>query len=109
MDRTAKYSFTLDDLRSTVDDWLRKLQQLVDLPKYVEREVKNLERIEPENGSSDAVFVGWQPTPSGKVFGLYNIIAENHRLYRSTVSEKTLLEEHLNVPPAPPKENNGGD
>jgi hypothetical protein len=106
MDRIAKYSFSLDELRCKARDWLAKLRQFGRISDYVGREYQNLERINPENASSDAVFAGWQPTPGGKVLGLYNVTAENHRLYRSTVSEKTLLQEHLNVPPAAPRENN---
>jgi hypothetical protein len=51
--------------------------------------------------ASDAEFVGWQKTPTGEVFALYNVMAKQHPLYRSTVSEETLRANHLGVPPPP--------
>jgi hypothetical protein len=53
---------------------------------------------------SDAEFVGWQKTPTGEVFALYNVKAKQHPLYHSTVSEKTLRANHLGVPPPPPRQ-----
>lgn len=52
----------------------------------------------------DAQFVGWQKTPAGEVFALYSILSENSPLCHSTVSEKTLREQKLNIPrtPSPP-------
>jgi hypothetical protein len=47
---------------------------------------------------SDAEFIGWQKTPTGEAFALYNITAEKHPLYHSTVSEKTLLKLNLQIP-----------
>jgi hypothetical protein len=56
--------------------------------------------------NSDAEFIGWQNTPTGEVFALYNITAEKHPSYHSTVSEKTLLELNLKVPQIPSVFNN---
>jgi hypothetical protein len=39
--------------------------------------------------------------PSGETFVLYNVTATNHPLYGSTVLEKTLRLQHLQVPPTP--------
>ncbi|MGB2869501.1 MAG: hypothetical protein WBD36_13685 [Bacteroidota bacterium] len=50
---------------------------------------------------SDAEFLGWQKTPSGEQFALYNVTAEQHPLYRSTVSEQTLRRENLEIPSTP--------
>jgi len=51
--------------------------------------------------NSDAVFIGWQNTPSGDVFPLYNVTAKNHPLYCSTVSDQTLREHNLKIPQTP--------
>jgi hypothetical protein len=71
----------------------------------------NLSQGESSNSDSterrqndDAVFVGWQKTPSGKVFALYNVIAESHPLHGSTVTEPTLREHNLPIPQTPPPE-----
>jgi len=48
---------------------------------------------------SDASFLGWQETGSGKAFALHVVTAPNHPLRGSTVSEKSLLKLDLQVPP----------
>jgi hypothetical protein len=50
---------------------------------------------------ADAVFLGWQRTPTGKAFAIYNIIAQNHPLCHSTVSASTLRKLGLKIPPTP--------
>jgi hypothetical protein len=50
---------------------------------------------------ADAVFLGWQQTPAGKAFAIYNIILENHPSYHSTVTESTLRKLGLRIPPTP--------
>jgi phage/plasmid-like protein (TIGR03299 family) len=47
---------------------------------------------------SDAKFVGWQKTFSGRIFPLYTITAADHPSYQSTVTEATLRRLHLRVP-----------
>lgn len=59
--------------------------------------------VSENDDRNDAVFMGWQATPSGEVFPLYNVIAECHPLKGSTVTDKTLREHHLAVPRTPPK------
>jgi len=54
-----------------------------------------------------AVFLGWQRTPFGKVFALYNVTAESHPLHGSTVTEPTLRQHNLPVPQTPPPESSG--
>jgi hypothetical protein len=49
----------------------------------------------------DAVFLGWQPTPAGTAFSLYNIILKSHPSYHSTVTERTLRKLGLKIPPTP--------
>lgn len=48
---------------------------------------------------TDAVFVGWQESLSGKAFPLYTITVADHPSYQSTVTESTLRRLHLRVPP----------
>ena len=49
----------------------------------------------------DVVFLGWQQTPSGDIYPLYNILRIGHPLYLSTVTEKTLQANHLRIPRTP--------
>ena len=56
------------------------------------------ELTNPSFSDSDANFVGWQETLSGKPFPLFSITVADHPLYRSTVSDKTLRRLRLRVP-----------
>lgn len=47
------------------------------------------------------VFLGWQRAFSGEIYPLYNILQPGHPLFKSTVTEKTLREQHLRVPRTP--------
>jgi hypothetical protein len=60
------------------------------------------ERTDLSRSDSDAEFLGWQKTRRGGLFALYNVTAEQHPLYGSTVSEKTLRKQNLEIPPMPP-------
>jgi hypothetical protein len=51
----------------------------------------------------NAEFIGWQSTPRGENFALYNIIDQTHPSYGSTVTEETLRKLKLQVPAVPPK------
>lgn len=53
---------------------------------------------ESSDSDSEAVFIGWQEMFSGGLIALYNVIAPNHPLYGSTVTEKTLHELKLQIP-----------
>jgi len=53
------------------------------------------------NQSEGVVFLGWQETIAGQKVALYNVTAEGHPLYGSTVSDKTLREHSLPVPQEP--------
>lgn len=50
----------------------------------------------------DAVFIGWQPSPWGGAFPLYNITRKGHPWYGSTVSDRELRKLNLRVPEALP-------
>jgi len=62
------------------------------------------EKANSSNSDSDAEFLGWQKTATGEAIALYNVTAEHHPLYQSTVSEKTLRKENLEVPQTPHRE-----
>jgi hypothetical protein len=49
----------------------------------------------------DAMFMGWQENRSGDAFALYNITAPGHPLLGSTVTDKRLIDLHLQVPATP--------
>jgi hypothetical protein len=51
--------------------------------------------------TTNAEFLGWQPTPKGEIVALYNIIDQKHPRYGSTVTEHTLRELNLQVPATP--------
>ncbi len=52
--------------------------------------------------AADAVFIGWQPSPWGGVFPLYNITRLGHPSRGSTVSDRELRELNLRIPEPPP-------
>ena len=56
------------------------------------------EYTNPPGSDSDASFIGWQETLSGKSFPLFNITVADHPLYRSAVSDATLRRLCLRVP-----------
>lgn len=52
----------------------------------------------------DALFLGFQTSPYvEKPVALFNVIKKGHFLYHSTVTAKTLEENHLKVPDIKPK------
>jgi hypothetical protein len=55
----------------------------------------------PSSAESDAMFLGWQKTPSGKVLALYNVTASKHPARGSTVTETTLRNLNLRIPETP--------
>jgi hypothetical protein len=87
-------------------DWVRKLLPIGHDLKDSLRETQELESSKTETANSDAVFLGWQKTPSGKEFALYNVTAKNHPLYHSTVSDQTLRKQNLKIPQTPPSQSN---
>ena len=83
------------------NDWVGKLLPIrIDL-KHSQRGDQELESNHPETENADAVFLGWQKTPTGEVFPIYNVTAKNHPLYCSTVSDQTLRKQNLKVPLTP--------
>ena len=50
----------------------------------------------------DAVFMGWQTTRVGGPLALYNITAEGHPSFGSTVTGKSLRKLNLEIPITPP-------
>jgi hypothetical protein len=51
---------------------------------------------------TDAVFIGWQPSPWGGTFPLYNITRAGHPAHGSTVSDRELRGMNLRLPETPP-------
>jgi hypothetical protein len=62
--------------------------------------------IKTRGVKSDATFLGWQDSLSGKSFALFNITAANHPLMGSTVTVKCLRKLNLQVPKTPILEEN---
>jgi hypothetical protein len=71
------------------------------------KEVNMSEHTSRSVPNSDAKFLGWQDTLSGESFALYNITAEDHPSFGSTVSEISLQKLNLQVPDAPHPDDTG--
>jgi hypothetical protein len=68
-----------------------------------ERSLTDSSRIKARNAQAEeAVFLGWQITRSGAAYPLYNVTAEGHPYFGSTVSDQTLRKLNLQVPNTPP-------
>lgn len=101
MNRRVNGSISLSQIRQVFNDWVRKLHPIGQEPKYLPQGNREMESSNPETANSDAEFLGWQKTRSGEVFALYNVTAVKHPLCHSTVSERTLRRENLEIPPTP--------
>ena len=58
-------------------------------------------RDKSSESESDAKFLGWQKTQTGENIPLYNVTAENHPSYGSTVTGNTLNKLNLKTPDVP--------
>src|SRR5512140_428994 len=72
-------------------------------------EAQMCEDAKPMGAESDAIFLGWQKTRSGKTFALYNVTAKNHPFRGSTVTETSLHRLNLRVPGTPPLQGSPSD
>jgi hypothetical protein len=73
----------------------------VEIRQRLEKETKTIRMKTHKNTSisdSDAVFLGWQETLSGKAIALYNITVESHPSYGSTVTDGILRDLNLQIP-----------
>lgn len=86
---------------------IENFASLIQSKKDSLNDVKNKQNQQSTNkrspGNSDAIFLGWQRTPFGDTFALYNVINPRHPFFGSTVSEITLQKLNLRVPPTPRK------
>jgi hypothetical protein len=101
LSRYLRNYFSVNEFRQTFDDWVRALSPIRQTVRDSERSNQDLDSRNMMSANSDAIFVGWQETSTNEFFALYNVIAKQHPLYRSTVSEITLRQRHLNVPATP--------
>jgi hypothetical protein len=102
----GKSLFTGREIRQVFNDWLGRLlpnRQDTDISEHRNQDQQS---NNAEVADSDAIFIGWQKTPSGKEFPLYNVTAKNHPLYCSTVSDITLRKQNLKIPQTPPSQSN---
>jgi hypothetical protein len=97
----ARKLSSMTQMRLAFYDWVRKLLPIGQSPGISSRGEQILKSVPAETANSDAEFLGWQRTKSGDAIALYNVTAEQHPLYQSTVSEKTLIRENLEVPQTP--------
>jgi hypothetical protein len=104
INRDGKSSSPLGEIRQVVKDWVGRLRPNSQAPYISEHGNQDQNSNNREIENSDAVFIGWQKTPEGDDFPLYNITAKNHPLYLSTVSEQTLRKVNLKIPQTPPQQ-----
>jgi hypothetical protein len=102
INRDDKSSSTLREIRQVFNDWVGRLLPNGQDSDIVQHRNQNQKSNDPDVANSDAVFIGWQKTPWGEVFPLYNVTAKNHPLYCSTVSDQTLRKRSIKIPPTPP-------
>ncbi len=57
-------------------------------------------RARPASSDTDAIFVGWQKS-GAEIYPLFNIIAADHPLHHSTVTDVTLRKLQLRIPQTP--------
>ena len=100
--RTPKRLISLRELGQVFNEWVRKLLPIGREYKHPQRDSGRLQADPARAADSDAKFLGWQGTKSGEVFALYTVTAKDHPLYQSTVSERTLRKQQLEIPPTPP-------
>jgi hypothetical protein len=99
--REAGKLILIAQMRQAFYDWVRKMLPIGQSSDKSSRGNQVLESSNTRTANTDAEFLGWQKTSKGEAIALYNVTAEQHPLYRSTVSEKTLVRENLEVPPTP--------
>lgn len=102
MRRTPKRLISLRELGQVFNEWVRKLLPNGHEFKSPQRDNPRLQADTAESANADATFLGWQKTKSGEVYALYTVTVEHHPLYQSTVSERTLRRQGLQIPPTPP-------
>jgi len=106
MNRNDKSSFPSREIRQVLNDGAEGLLPNRQDPDIFEHRNQNQKSNNLEVANSDAVFIGWQKTPSGEDFPLYNVTSKNHPLYHSTVSDQTLNEQNLKIPQTLPPQRN---
>ena len=101
INRNTHSKLSLKAMGGAFQEGMRKLFSIGRDFKESQRGTRELED-HPAAANSDAVFIGWQKTPWGEAFPLYNVIAKNHPLFCSTVSDQTLRKRSIKIPPTPP-------
>lgn len=103
----GKSSFSLGRIAHGMHEWVRNVLTTRKGAYPSHQEDRKVESANSETADSDAKFLGWQKRPTGEPIALYNVMAEQHPLFHSTVSEKTLREQNLAIPPTPPQQKEG--
>ena len=88
---------------SLIENWTSLIQSNKDSASDAKKQTKPTISDKRSPVNSDAIFLGWQRTPSGNAFALYNVINPRHPFFGSTVSEMTLQKLNIRVPPTPPR------
>jgi hypothetical protein len=107
MNKNPRDSGQVKETRQVYTRWIRSLHPNARSMKSAEQSNSRRDSSNYETTNTDAVFIGWQDTPSGSMFALYNVTAAKHPLFHSTVTAKTLYEQNLKIPPTPAYKNKG--
>jgi hypothetical protein len=100
--RMPKRLISLRELRQVFYEWVRKLLPIGNNFKDLQPDFQQSEAGNAEAAERDAEFLGWQKTKNSEAYALYTVTARQHPLYQSTVSERTLRKQQLDIPPTPP-------
>jgi hypothetical protein len=102
--RQTRRLLAMSPMKQVFRDWMRRLTPMGKPSDSSAQGIQMAQSGQSESGHSDAEFIGWQKATGADPIALYNVTAEQHPLFRSTVSEKTLVRENLEVPPTPHRE-----
>lgn len=94
-------SFSWSQAKQMLSEWARKLVPTRNDSENSQPGSQAVDSSTSAMTNADAEFIGWQQTRNGEPYALYNVTAEQHPLYHSTVSEKTLRKHNLEIPPTP--------
>lgn len=100
--RIPKRLISVREIGQVFYEWVRKLLPIGNNDRNLQPDFQQSEAGNAGAVESDAEFLGWQKTKSGAAYALYTVTAREHPLYQSTVSERTLRRQQLQIPPTPP-------
>jgi hypothetical protein len=102
-----KNSFSSGKIARGLIDWLRNVLTIRKGADPSQQSNQEMESGERETAGADVTFLGWQKGITGDPIALFNVMAKHHPLFRSTVSEQTLRDNNLAIPPTTRQQEEG--